>query len=77
MPRITFVVGVVFVATVSAFAAQQAPTQNTLRFEVASVKPSPDQFDVLASLPRQAVGRLFLSRPVWSLIARAYGLDDW
>jgi uncharacterized protein (TIGR03435 family) len=72
-----FILGVVFVTTCSAFAAQQAPTKNTLRFEVASVKPSPDKFNVLASLPRQAVGRLFLSRPVWALIARAYGVDDW
>lgn len=76
-----FVLGVVFVATWSAFAAQQVPTQNALRFEVASVKPSPDKFDVLASMPRQAVGRLFLSLPVRALIARAYGrdqlLDNW
>jgi len=75
MPRIVFVLGVVvFITAFSAF-AQQTPAKNTLRFEVASVKPSPEKFDVLASLPRQAVGRLFLSSPVWALIARAYGLD--
>jgi len=77
MPRIAVVLGVVFVTTFSAIAAQQAPSQSPLRFEVASVKPSPDKFDVLASMPRQAVGRLFLSRPVRALIARAYGVDDW
>ena len=76
MPRIAFVIGVVVVTAFSASSAQQAATQNTLRFEVASVKPSPDKFDVLASLTRQAVGRLFLSSPVRALIARAYGLDE-
>ena len=75
MPRSALIFGVVLVAAFSALDAQQDPTQNTLRFEVASVKPSPEKFDVLASLPRQAVGRLFLSSPVRVLIARAYDLD--
>jgi uncharacterized protein (TIGR03435 family) len=72
----TIILGIVSIATCAAFAVPQAPAQNTVRFEVASVKPSPEKFDPLASLSRQAVGRVFLSRPLWALIARAYGVDD-
>jgi uncharacterized protein (TIGR03435 family) len=49
--------------------ARQGPSVP-LRFEVASVKPSPVPFVP----PRQAGGRLSLALPLASLIVRAYGL---
>ena len=55
--------------------AQQPPTP--LRFEVASIKPSPDKFDVFASLPRQAAGRVFLSLRLWALVQRAHSIESF
>lgn len=53
-------------------------SQNPLlKFEVASVKPSPDTLDLLASFPRQAAGRLMVSLPLRSLIGRAFVLENF
>ena len=46
--------------------------QQPLRFEVASVKPSPVQ----VVSPREAGGRLSLALPLRGLIARAYGIQS-
>jgi len=66
--------GIVLVSILCALTMTGVAQQ--LRFDVASVKPSPDTLDVLASLPRQAGGRLFLSGPLRSLISRAYGIEN-
>ncbi len=51
-------------------AAQQPPAVS-LRFDVASVKPAPDNSVAM----REGGGRLVLSLPLRTLIARAYGFD--
>jgi len=74
MRKVMLTIVIVCALNVSGVAQQRSAAP--LRFEVASIKPSPDKFDVLASLPRQAAGRLFLSLRLWALIQRAYGIES-
>ena len=71
----TLTVAAACTLTVSAMAQQRSAA--LLRFEVASIKPSPDKVEVLASRPRQAAGRVFLSVRLWALIQRAYGIESF